>query len=110
MHRSSNKFLAAFLAILLVMAPLQGVMAGVTASSGADELSHSMMRMADSGQMVAMNEATGGSEPCEQAECCNGEGCAVGHCVTCVAGVHVQVNFFSNSVFLSSDTDLAQAQ
>ncbi len=82
MQRAPNKFFVSLLAVLLAVAPLQDPVAASSAGKA-----YPTMAMADSERMVVMSEMAETSSSCDNADDCHSEGCAFGHCATCIADV-----------------------
>jgi hypothetical protein len=82
MHRLSEKLLAILLTLLLVLSPLQGVMAGITASSDQEEGVHQMAGM--HGDMVMVTDHV--TDNCVQSDAnddCTGHTCSSCQCASC---------------------------
>jgi hypothetical protein len=82
MHRLSEKLLAILLTLLLVLSPLQGVMAGNTASSDQEEGVHQMAGM--HGDMVMVTDhVTDNCVQCDANDDCTGHTCSSCQCASC---------------------------
>lgn len=92
MHKASKKHLAILLAILLGLSPFQNLMAASISCAGSGEnMPHHMMVVADTAQVHAMNDMTGGFQQNVMLNCCDDAGCASGHCVTSTATLYTAI-------------------
>ncbi len=105
MSRLHQQVLSLFLAVALLFAPLQGVMASV--ETGGDmntmhgmthavAMDHAAMMDASAAsdmERVAMAEAD--CDQCNASACCIGAQCLSGHCATCAMGLLPVVSPFS---------------
>ena len=90
MHRSSDKLVAILLALLLGLAPLQGVLAGLLAVPQDTMVMHQAMEGMDShgtqaqaGQMDHA-EMDQHCDQCDMDHCCDGVSCSFSQCASCV--------------------------
>jgi hypothetical protein len=111
MSRLSRQLLSLFIALALVLSPLQGMAMNI-APAGADAASsmHHEMLMGqmsmddgmyastshDMTQMASMPD--GDCEQCDTSNCCAGAQCLSGHCATCVIGILPQAPVLSEAV------------
>ncbi len=111
MSRLSRQIVSLFIAVLLVLSPLQGAMAGFV-SAGQSPLSGMQHEM--SGEQMAMDhdvtangthdmmqmDATSDHQcdQCDTSACCIGGQCLSGHCASCAFGLVPVVSRFSGVV------------
>lgn len=91
MSRLSRQIISLLIAMLLVLSPLQGAMAGI-ASGGMAPMSS--MQSMPAGDMVMdhnmMQKASASDHQCDECNtnaCCSGAQCLSGHCATCAFGL-----------------------
>lgn len=90
MKRSPPRYLALLLALLMGLIPMQGVLAGLMAGS-MDHIGHHGMESEGSSQLVyGADPAAVDCGGCPAGHFCEGQGCASGHCVSCVAAIILQ--------------------
>jgi len=111
MSRLSRQIVSLFVAVLLVLSPLQGAMAGIVSLGQAPmpDMQHEMagekvamdhgVNANGAHDMMQMDVAASGQqcEQCDVSACCIGGQCLSGHCATCAIGLVPVVSRFSES-------------